>query len=32
MLQFLVDNGADITLVDKDGNNALDVAINRINF
>jgi ankyrin repeat protein len=32
MIQFLVDSGADITCVDKDGYNALDIAIIRINF
>ena len=32
MLEFLHDNGADLTLVDKDGWNALDMAIIRINF
>ena len=32
MLQYLVEVGADINLVDKVGNNALDIAIIRINF
>lgn len=32
MMQFLVDSGADVNAVDKDGHNALDIAIIRINF
>ena len=32
MLQFLLDNGADVTLVDKDDWNALDISIVRINY
>mmetsp|Transcript_6669 Transcript_6669/g.10718 ORF Transcript_6669/g.10718 Transcript_6669/m.10718 type:complete len:265 (+) Transcript_6669:98-892(+) len=32
MLEFLLENGADPTLTDKDGWNALDIAIIRINF
>ena len=32
MLEFLKDNGADMFAVDKDGYNALDIAIIRINY
>lgn len=32
MLEYLIENGADVNLIDKDGNSALDVAIIRINF
>jgi len=32
MLEVLLDNGADVTAVDKDGWNALDMAIIRINY
>ena len=32
LIEFLLDNGADRTLVDKDGWNALDLAIIRINY
>jgi ankyrin repeat protein len=32
MLELLIDNGADTSLVDKDGWNALDLAIIRINY
>lgn len=32
MLEFLLENGADIHQVDKDGWNALDIAIIRIQF
>jgi ankyrin repeat protein len=32
MIQHLIDNGADLSLVDNQGNNALDIAIIRINF
>ena len=32
MMDFLIDNGCDLTLVDNDGWNALDLAIIRINF
>ena len=32
MLEYLIENGADIHAVDKDGYNALDIAIIRINF
>jgi len=32
MIEFLSDNGADLMKVDKDGWNALDIAIIRINF
>ena len=31
-MDFLIDNGCDLTLVDNDGWNALDLAIIRINF
>jgi ankyrin repeat protein len=32
MMTFLIESGADLNAVDKDGHNALDIAIIRINF
>ena len=32
LIQFLIDNGANIDLVDRDGWNALDITILRIQF
>ena len=32
MMTFLIESGADLNAVDKDGYNALDIAIIRINF
>jgi len=32
MIEFLLQHNADLSMVDKDGYNALDIAIIRINF